>query len=389
MHLNLFNRSRNKSTRNAHKTIDFSISPEQMFKLSMNKLDFGIEGYVTPRNYFDYFQVKWNKKREKILNSRKRIWPPSDWPRDKSGDKGRIKPKRITYIDEVQKWCTSYYDKKRATHLIEDKGINIKEYTPKGIREKFTRKEYLEKEERKREWRNNLPPYPNYKANAIEEAENNKREDDKAMEKDPIIKIRKKYKNHPQSSRCDKVSVISEAIYLGEQIPFYNTFIEESKYEKKTKLFFPNMDFIQKRFPAWRYPKPFGANVEIRKKQKEDQNQKLSGLMSSRRWKKEDLWVKVREAFNKVTDHGKILIRFSPEYKYKETIQYKTMKQNRKPVYIGPQQYWRMPKENPRIRHPKKIMETVLDDKGHKIYYLDRKITDRKAVTPGIRRSIY
>ena len=54
----------------------------------------------------------WHKKRAKILSSHKHIWPPDDWPRDKEDDKKKVKPKRLTYIDDIYKWCHSYYDPK-------------------------------------------------------------------------------------------------------------------------------------------------------------------------------------------------------------------------------------------------------------------------------------
>ena len=207
------------------KPIQYALTPDQIYQINNNQLDFGIEGYVVPRSYYDYHQVMWHKKRTQILTKHKHIWPPNDWARDKDDDKIRIKPKRFTFIDDVRKWCRSYYDPKKAQTIIEEGNINVKEYEPPRKIDKDRRKNFLENEKKKEEWRKSRPPYPEYKNDAIEAAEENKKQHDKERQKDPIIKIRRRYKDRPQTSRCDKISVLSEAIHVGEQVPFYNIII--------------------------------------------------------------------------------------------------------------------------------------------------------------------
>ena len=47
-------------------------------------------------------------------------------------------------------------------------------------------------------------------------------------------------------------------------------------------------------------------------------------------------------------------MKIAPEFKYQEVDQYKTAKENNPTVYIGPQQYWKVPKENFRKRSAKR-----------------------------------
>ena len=69
--------------------------------------------------------------------------------------------------------------------------------------------------------------------------------------------------------------------------------------------------------------------------------------------------------------------------------QYKTAKENNPNVYIGPQQYWKVPKENFRKKSAKRSLSTITDDKGNKIYYMDRKKTDKRVYSAGMRKAVY
>ena len=370
-------------------SIKYALTPEQMYEIDSKQLEYGIEGYEVPRKYYDYHQVMWHKKREKILSSHRHIWPPEDWPRDKDDGKTKLKPKRLTYIDDIYKWCHSYYDPKKARELIDEKGIDVKEYKPPRKIDKRRRKDFLENEKKKEEWRKSRPPYPEYKNEAMEAAEEKKKEHEEEMQKDPIKKIRSRYKERPQTSRCDRVSVLSEAIHVGEQVPFYNTYVPEGETIDKKKLFFPSKNFTLKRFPAWKYPKPIGPNEEHKKEVEEQEKEKIEEYMNNNDLKKEDLWIKVREGYHKLTHHGEILMKFAPEFKFQEVDQYKASKENYPTVHIGPQQYWKMPKENFRKKSAKRSMSTITDDQGNKIYYMDRKKTDKRVYTAGLRRSVY
>ena len=89
MNKKFMNRARSASNvRNPKffKPIKYPLTPEQIYQISSHQLDIGVEGYVTPRSYYDYNQVMWIKKRTQILAKNKHVWPPNDWPRDKNDD---------------------------------------------------------------------------------------------------------------------------------------------------------------------------------------------------------------------------------------------------------------------------------------------------------------
>ena len=138
------------------------LTPEEMYSLIKRENIYGIEGYNVPRQYYDYNEIQWEKKRKNILNSFKRIWPPDDWPKDKNDEKKKIPPINKNYIYNLEKWLNSYYDPKRAEELIE-KGINIKEYIPKQFIDKDKRRKFLENEKTKSEFYKNRTLYKEYK----------------------------------------------------------------------------------------------------------------------------------------------------------------------------------------------------------------------------------
>ena len=369
--------------------IKYGLTPEEMYKLNSHQLEYGIEGYEISRKYNDHHQCVWARKREKILKDHKHIWPPEDWPRSKEDENVKVKPKRKTFLDDLYKWCYSYYDKKKAETLIEEKNIDINDYVKPRFIDKKKRTYFLENEKKKEEWRKSRPPYPEYKQGAIEEIEEKIKEEEKEKV-DPVEKMKKRYQQKPQTSRCDRVSVVSEAQYLGEQVPFYNTYVPEDGEIDKKKLFFPSKHYTWKRAPAWKYPKDIGPNVEFQKEEKERLKEKLEEYMSDKDLKKEDLWINVVKSYHKVTHHGELPIKFQPIYKVLETEQYTSMLEKQPRVYIGPQQYWKMPKETfSRYKAKKPNLSNITDDNGNKIYYMDRKKTDKRVYSAGMRKSVY
>ena len=371
------------------KTIKYALTPEEMYKLDSHQLEYGIEGYQIPRKYNDHHQCVWARKREKILSSHKHVWPPEDWPRAKDDETVKIKPKRKTFLDDLYKWCYSYYDKEKAEALIEEKNINVNDYVKPRIIDKKRRKDFLENEKKKEEWRKSRPAYSEYMQGFVEEIQEKLKQEEKDKV-DPIEKIKKRYQQKPQTSRCDRVSVVSEAQYLGEQVPFYNTYVPEDGEIDKKKLFFPSKDYTWRRAPAWKYPKDIGPNVEYQKEEKERLKEKVEEYMNDKGLKKEDLWISIVDSFHKVTHHGELPIKFQPIYKMHETEQYVAMLEKQPRVYIGPQQYWKMPKETfSRYRQKKPNLSSITDDNGNKIYYMDRKKTDKRVYSAGMRKSVY
>ena len=91
-----------------------------------------------------------------------------------------------------------------------------------------------------------------------------------------------------------------------------------------------------------------------------------------------------------MTHHGELPIKFQPIYKVRETEQYQAMLENQPRVYIGPQQYWKMPKETfTRKGQKKPNLSSITDDNGNKIYYMDRKKTDKRVYSAGMRKAVY
>ena len=370
--------------------IKFLITPEEMYKLSTHQLELGIEGYEVPRKYNDYHKCVWARKREQILNSHKHIWPPEDWPKDKENENIKVKPKKRTFLADIYKWCYSFYDPKKAETLIEEKNINVKDYVKPLFLDKQRRKNFLENEQKKLEWKKSRPVYSEYMQNFVEKVSDKIKEEESAKI-DPVEKIKARYKQKPQTSRCDRVSILSEAQYIGEQYPFYNTFLPEGQDLDKNKLFFPNKKPTWKRAPVWSYPKNIGPNVEFRKEESEKMKEKMEEYMSNKDLKKEDMWVNVVNSFHRTNHHGELKIKFQPEYKMKETEQYVAYLENNPKKYVGPQQYWKMPKEtfSRYNKFKKPNLSNITDDNGNKIYYMDRKKTDKRIYSAGLRKCVF
>ena len=380
------NKSRKRNQKKSN--LKYLLTPEEMYKFSSHQLEIGIEGYEIPRKYNDFHKSVWARKREQILTAHKHIWPPEDWPKDQ--DDRKVKPKKRTFLDDLFKWCFSYYDKEKAENLISEKNINIKDYIKPLVLDKKKRKDYLENEKKKEEWQKSRPKYSEYMQNFVEGIADKVKQEEKEKI-DPIEKIKKRYKHKPQTSRCDRISVVSEAQYLGEQYPFYYTFTREGEEEDKKKLFFPLKNYTWKKAPIWSYPKNIGPNIEFKKEQEEKFKEKMEEYMNDKDLKKEDMWINVINSFHKVNHHGELKIKFQPEYKMKETEQYVSFLEKSPKKYVGPQHYWKMPKETfSRFnKYKKPNLSSLTDDNGNKIYYMDRKKTDKRVYTAGLRRSVY
>ena len=375
-----------KNKKSKLKTIKYALTPEEMYNLNSKHLEIGIEGYKIPRKYNDHHKCVWERKRAKILTEHKHIWPPDDWPKSKEDENIKVKPKRKTFLDDLYKWCNSYYSKERAEAVIEAKNLDVKDYVKPLHIDKKRRKDFLENEKKKEEWRKSRPAYFEWVQDSVDAAAEKIKTEMEGRE-DPIEKIRKRYKDKPQTARCDKISVISEAQYLGENVPFYNTFVPEGEELDKKKLFWPSKNYTWKRAPTWKYPKDIGGNEEHKKEVQEQLKEKIEEYMTDNDLKKEDLWINVVNGYHKLTHHGELPIKFQPIYKVLETDQYKTMLENQPRIYIGPQQYWKMPKEN--FKQKKQNISHITDDNGRKVYYMDRKKTDKRVYSAGTRKAVY
>lgn len=365
------------------------LSPEEIYKLTTNQMDWGIEGYLCPRQYFDYNQQMWHKRRKEILDKGKHEWPPKDWPKDKNNEDKKVPPKRTSYLDELDKWCKSYYDPKRAQELIEEKNINVKDYEPKKNIDKEKRQNFLNHEKERNEWRKSRPPYPEYKEEAISAVKEKLEEQNKEKKLTFIEKMKLRYtKERPQTARCDRISPLADAEFVGEQIPFYNSPPNDDEDTKKKKLFYPDKTCTWRRAPAWKYPQPLYPDKSMFDERNNQIKEKRQEYLDSKGLTEKDLNIQLMDTFLKTKNHGRLLKKIHPRFKYEEEEHYVAAQENKPKTFVGPQHYWRMPKEDNNLK--KKVnFETIEDDKGNKIHYMDRRKTDKRIYKSGMRTSVY
>ena len=367
----------------------YPLTPEEMYQIVSGEEKGGIIGYHPLKKYFDYQQIIWEKKREKILKSFKSKWPPLDWKEDKETGK-RIPPKKTNFTDDAIKLANSFYDSKRAEEIkneLESKNRFIKDIQYKSDfdikkNEKDLRKIFKERENEKKKIKEQLNSIPEYKINSIDQVKDKIKNYEEQKEKN--IK-----RGKPTFSKCDRVTIVAEAEFVGEQIPFYNTAPQER--ELKKKLFYPDKTPTWKRAPAWKYPKatPPSQNIKDRDDAIEE---KVEEYLSNKGIKRSDLNLDIPGSFYKVKHHGEIYYKMAKKFNYDKEEQYQTYIENNPKKYVGPQHYWRMPKEtfNKRGRKNKSAaLGFIEDDKGNKVFYMDRKKTDKRVFTAGMRKAVY
>ena len=295
--------------------------------------NWGIEGYEIPRHYYDYHQVKWYQEREKILNSHKRVWPPQDWPKSKEDDK-LVPPHRPFFIEDIIKWATSYNDPKKSDEVkesLESRGTfkYPEKRKPLNLRDKF-----LNEEKEKKQKMAELPKIQYWKENAIENAKNNIEEDKKKV-KTQLQKDKERYsKDKPQWPRCDRVSVLSEAQYLGETIPFYYTFTKEGEEVDKKKLFFPKKDFTWTRYPVWSFQNKSPIKIPNENMIARDEliKDKIDTLKNNKNISDKDIMGDVMGSYLKVKNRGRNYLMYKKMYDYANTEKYKLNKEQF-PIY--------------------------------------------------------
>ena len=366
----------------------YKITPEEMWTATKGDTkSWGIEGYEVPKKHFDYNQVKWYQKREEILKKHKRIWPPDDWPKDKETEKP-VPPLRKNYIDDVIKLAKSFNDPVKSEEIkssLESRGT-FKMPEPKkpiNMRDKF-----LNWEKEKKEKKEALPKIQEWKVNAIEEAQ---RHIDEQKEKErPILEIYKeKYtKEKPQWPRCDRVTIVADSEYCGEQVPYWNTFAKEGEEVDKKKLFYPKKDLTWKRAPSW----PIKKKVEPPKDQIEARNalltEKIDNLKSAKGLTDKDLQIDIDRSHKLIEKRGKYPLTFHKDFDYRNTEQYKLREEQHPDYSPGPQHYWKNKGMDVNER-PKELTEEKEEHgKNIKVYYMNRKRTDFRVYKP-MRSSVY
>ena len=139
-----------------------------------------------------------------------------------------------------------------------------------------------------------------------------------------------------------------------------------------------------KRSPSWKISNLNKEKNENIKYKKELEKEKVEEIMNQKNWSQKDLFVNIRKSFYEVNNHGKLIHIMHKKFPYEKEEHYKSYIEKNPKNFIGPQQYWKVPfkKEN-------KNTKFIIDNNGNKIYYMDRKKTDKRVYNPNFRKSIY
>lgn len=384
-------RSKTSQSVDVKPKVQYKITPEEMWNcIKGSSQNWGIEGYEIAKKYYDYRQVVWHKKREKILKEHKKEWPPQDWPKDKESDK-LVPPKRINFIDEQIAWANSFNDQKKSDELkesLESRGT-FKYPDPKqypNLRDKF-----LKEEKEKKEKFEQLPKIQPWKENGIENAKQ-KIEEAKAKVKTQWQKDIEKYpKEKPWWPRADRVTVTSEAEYCGESVPFYNNNSkDEDEKDKNKKLFFPKKEYCLRRAPIWSFQgkNPTKLPTDNMKSRDDMINEKIENLKNSKNITDKDLQIDVIGSHEKIRRRGRHFFEYKKPYDYANTEQYKLNKEQHPSFSPGPTHYWKM-KDIDKNERPKDVQEeTEVNGKPSKNYFMNHKRTDFRQYKP-MRRSVF
>ena len=372
-------------------TIKYKITPEEMWNcIKGSSQNWGIEGYEIHKKYYDYRQVKWEQERKRILDAHKKEWPPQNWPKNKETDKLEP-PKKTTFIDDQIAWANSFNDPKKSEEVkqnLESRGTfkyPDKKQFP-NLRDKF-----LKDEKEKKEKFDQLPKIQPWKENAIEQAKT-KIEEDKSKVKTQLQKDLEKYpKEKPWWPRADRVTVTSEAEYLGESTPFYYNNSKDGGEDKKDKkLFFPKKEFVLRRAPAWAFQgkNPTKLPTDNMRAKEDLIKDKIENLKNSKNITDKDLQIDVIGSHEKIRRRGRHFFEYKKPYDYANTEQYKSNKEQHPSFSPGPTHYWKMKDIDTNAR-PKEVEEaTEINGKPAKNYFMNHKRTDFRQYKP-MRKSVF
>ena len=364
---------------------EISLTPEEMFDIISGSHKGGIIEYEVPKKYFDYKRAIWEKKREKILKSFKGHWPPLDWKEDK--ETGKKKPPiRKNFIDESIKLANSFYDKKKAEEIkneLESKNKIIKdiEYKSDFDKKKNTRdlrKIFKERENEKKKIKEQINFIPEYKKNIIEEVKEKFRIIEEKREKN------KNKKGKANFSKCDRITIVAEAEFIGEQIPFYNTVKNKNGEIDKKKLFYPNK--LYKKNPSWSFGKKnkLDKNEENQyiKTRNEKLEEKIKNIINKQKGDNKYLFCDVSNSYNLVNNRGKLPIIFRKKFKYEETEQYKASRDKYNYDTPAPNSYWDDGKSIVKLRKN-------IDEQQAKKYIMNRDKTFKRLYVSKSVKSVF
>ncbi|MGL4948506.1 MAG: hypothetical protein ACRC42_03945, partial [Mycoplasma sp.] len=420
--------------KNRHPKMNYPLTPDELWKANKQESGFGIEGYEIPRKYYDFHKSVENKKRAETASSKrkpKHNWPPKEWQQKDQ----IVKPKRPCYWDDIERWSNSFNGLPKGGELLTRKQEildKIKEreeaHPPPAKEYRNTRKLFWENEKQRESERERLKPFltgendPN--ANTLEEIRTKIKEEEAAKE-NIIQKNKKKYpKNRPQWSRCERISIVADAQYCGEQVPFYNTTNKDDEpFDKKSKtqnLFFPGI-IKYKRGPLWKFAKkPFVkkrkytdddedknweeekdpiqlVQEQHRELMKEKEEEMIENLISREKinnTNKKAVRIffdgDVTKSFNTVKNRGRIYPQWKIEYKFTE--KYKNGPHKEFNAGIGPNHYYRTAsaKQETRFKNLARNPEQATEEENQMMKWLsDRKKTDKKVYLYPTRKAVY
>ena len=415
----------------------YTLTPEEMWKTVKKENSFGIEGYEAPRKYYDFYRRKEEIRREGLLKQRapKHEWPPKEWKgTDSNGDEIIKKPHRPNFLDDVENWANSYNGLPKGGDMLQFKQDAIEK--AKERNEKYPmpvkayrnqRKEFLKNLDDKKELKERLEGVvsgdatQSNKQDQIQKVKEMVEEDEK-KKMTTVEKNKARYtKNNPQWPRCDRVTIVADAEYCGEQVPFYKTFYKEDIDEsdkKKQPLFFPSIEKTSKfaRTTMWKFAKkpykkrphhlkenesagddedPIKEAQERKKQVDEEQKERILGMMYEKGKAEPNQQnmnffnTDISKAYNTVRNRGRVNIKFVPNFK--ETEDYKNMPHKQFVEEPAPNKYFKTPseKEERRMKYLKKNPEQRSEEDDEKFkFYVDRRKIDKKVYKP-LKTAVY
>jgi len=229
-----------------------SLSINEMWGLVKKQENWGVEGYEVPKFYHDATkQAITNRERDEKNNQHMREWPPKDWP--KNAKNKSIPPKRPNYLDQVSKCANSFYDPVKRNELIKSLNERTHPYDerPKELNIKNLRGDFLKNESEKLNIKKERDKAEKERVKQAEDNLKSKHSGTESKTKEQVIKD--KYRLFGSLPKGDRISILADDQYLGEQNPFYYTYLNPNDEEEKSdddkennkkygkKLFYPSV----------------------------------------------------------------------------------------------------------------------------------------------------
>ena len=194
----------------------------------------------------------------------------------------------------------------------------------------------------------------------------------------------KNKKGKANFSKCDRITIVAEAEFIGEQIPFYNTVKNKNGEIDKKKLFYPNK--LYKKNPSWSFGKKnkLDKNEENQyiKTRNEKLEEKIKNIINKQKGDNKYLFCDVSNSYNFVNNRGKLPIIFRKKFKYEETEQYKASRDKYNYDTPAPNSYWDDGKSIVKLRKN-------IDEQQAKKYIMNRDKTFKRLYVSKSVKSVF